>query len=353
MANDFYPEQNLNKSKLNNRNHKNNFTLLRLLAAFFVLISHSFNILQKPLEQPALWYNGKNINLGGIGLGIFFTLSGFLVTQSLFNSDSLKHYAWKRFLRIFPALIVANLVCILAGCFITSLSLHDYLLNILTWTYLFKNTLLLKSQFYLPGVFTNLQDHTVNASLWTISIQVGSYLVLLLAAYVIVIRKWLFLTCFALFEALRVYVLILHNNHLPWFDLGDIFTLGTYFYLGSLFYVFKDNIAFKWFYANILMAVALATVYTFLEPVTLSIFFAYCFILIGTSKEVINFKGYDLSYGVYLYAFPIQQLVLSYFGYTINTLVHIVISSVLAAAVAFLSWIWVETPFLQKKNRFL
>lgn len=336
---------NTNKTVVNN-----NFGLLRLLAAYFVLISHSFAVLQKPLEQPALWYNGKNIIFSGVGLDIFFTISGFLVTQSLFNSDSLKHYLWKRFLRIFPALVVANLVCIIIGCFITSLSLNDYLFNKATWAYLFKNSTLVINQFYLPGVFSNLKNNTVNASLWTILIEVECYVVLCLGAWYIVPRKWLYLSCFVLFEALRVYLTVVNNYHLRGLDLYGMFTFGTYFYLGSLLYVFKDDIRFKWFYANILMAIALITVYTFLESITISIFFAYCFIIIGISKAVVNLKGYDFSYGVYLYAFPVQQLVVSYLGYSVNVWLHITISATIATLLAFLSWTFVEKPFLKKKS---
>jgi peptidoglycan/LPS O-acetylase OafA/YrhL len=332
-------------------NDKNNFGLLRLLAAYFVLISHSFAVLQIPDKQPALWYNNKNIIFSGVGLSIFFTISGFLVTQSLFASASLKHYLWKRLLRIFPALIAANLVCIIIGCFITSLSTNDYLFKRGTWTYLLKNSTLISNQFYLPGVFANLKDHTVNASLWTILIEVEFYLVLCFGAYFIVIKKWLYLSCFVLFEALRIYMTVLNDIHVRGLDLYAIFTFGTYFYLGSLFFVFKDIIRFKWFYANILMAIALATVYTFLEAITISIFFAYCFIIIGTSKAIVNLRGYDLSYGIYLYAFPIQQIVVSYFGYSINPWLHIAISALLATISGFLSWNFIEKPFLRKKAK--
>ncbi|GEO11054.1 acyltransferase family protein [Segetibacter aerophilus] len=330
-------------------NDKNNFGLLRLLAAYFVLISHSFAVLQIPDKQPALWYNGKNIIFSGVGLSIFFTISGFLVTQSLFASDSLKQYLWKRLLRIIPALIVANLVCVIGGCLLTSLSIGDYFSAKETWTYLLKNSTLITNQFYLPGVFGNLKDHTVNASLWTILIEVEFYLVLCFSAYLIVIKKWLYLSCFVLFEALRIYMTVLNNMHVKALDLYAIFTFGTYFYLGSLFFIFKDNIRFKWFYANILMAIALITVYTFLEAITISIFFAYCFIIIGTSKAVINLKGFDVSYGVYLCAFPIQQIVVSYFGYSMNAWLHVAISALFATVLGFLSWIFVEKPFLKKK----
>ncbi|MDB5250003.1 MAG: acyltransferase [Segetibacter sp.] len=342
----------MNKAEFQKNAHdNNNFGLLRLLAALFVLISHSFGILNKGLQQPGLWYKDKHLILSDVGLYIFFTISGFLVTQSLFNSNSLKHYLWKRFLRIFPALAIANLVCIIIGCFVTRLTFRDYLLNVETWSYFFKNTTVVVNQFTLPGVFDTLKDNSVNASLWTILIEVECYIVLLLTAYIVVIRKWLFLTCFVLFQALGVYLTVIHPMHIKGLNLNVYFTFGTYFYLGSLFYCFKDNIRFKWFYANILMAVALLTVYTFLEPVTLAVFIAYCVIIIGTSKAIVSLKGYDLSYGFYLYAFPVQQLVLLYFGYDINVWMHILISSLITLVFAFFSWKYVEKPFLQKKDR--
>jgi peptidoglycan/LPS O-acetylase OafA/YrhL len=331
-------------------NDDNNFGLLRLLAAYFVLISHSYGVLQKPLDQPALWYNGNNIIFSSIGLSIFFTISGYLVTQSLINSDSLIHYLWKRLLRIFPGLIVANLACVLLGVFITNLSPTNYLLHPSTWSYLIKNSTLLVNQFHLPGVFTNLKDQTVNASLWTILVEVEFYIVLCLGALHIVTRKCLYLACFLIFCAARIYLTVLHQVHIRGLDLYPIFTFGTYFYLGSLYYCFKDDIRFKWFYANILMAIALATVYTIFAAITISIFFSYCFIIIGTSRAAINLKGYDLSYGIYLYAFPIQQLVVHYFGYAISVWLHIAVSAVLASVVAFFSWTFVEKPFLKFKT---
>lgn len=335
---------------ISSHHDKNNFGPLRLVAALCVLISHSFGMLQKPFQQPGLWYNGKSIILSDVGLYIFFTISGYLVTQSLFNSDSLMHYMRKRILRIMPALIVANLFCIFIGCFITGLRLQDYLFNKETWMYLVKNSTLVINQFQLPCVFTTLKDRTVNASLWTICVEVLCYIALLLAAYTIVTRRWLYLTGFVLFEALRVYLTVFNSVSVRGLDVDALFMFGTYFYLGSLMYCFKGAIRLNWFYANILMAVALATVYTFAESITLAIFFAYCFIVIGTSKSIFGLKGYDLSYGIYLYSFPVQQLVIFYSGYSINPWMHVAVSAILASTLALFSWVLVEKPFLSKKN---
>ncbi len=327
----------------------NNFTLLRLIAAEFVLVSHSYDILEKGLQQPGFFYNNTHLILSDFGLYIFFTISGYLVTQSLLDSNSLKHYLWKRFLRIIPALFTAICLCIVIGAFLTVLPIYDYLGNTATWNYLLKNITLVVTQYNLPGVFNSLHNSSVNTSIWTILVEVKFYIALMLIANHIVVRKWLYLSMFILFEGLRIFMHV-NNLHLSYIDADIYFTYGTYFFLGSLFYCFKDNIPYKWFYANILMAVALSTVYTPFEPVTLSLFLAYCIIIIGTSKAVINFRGYDVSYGFYLYAFPIQQLLLLHFGYSVNIYFHILLSTVFSLLAGFLSFKFVEQPFLRKKN---
>jgi peptidoglycan/LPS O-acetylase OafA/YrhL len=331
--------------------YENNFNLLRLVAAIFVIISHSFGILNKGLQQPALWYSNKHLILSDVGLFIFFSISGFLVTQSLFNSDTMLHYLCKRFLRIVPALAIVNVVCIIMGGFITTLSVGDYYRDKETWMYFLKNTTLVVNQFTLPGVFTPLSNNSVNASLWTILLEVKFYLLLLLAAYPILTRKWLFLALFILFQGARVYINLVGKTTIYNIDFDVYFTYGTYFYLGSLYYCFKDDIPLKWFYANILMAIALLTVFTIFQPITEAIFFAYCILTTGTSKAAISLKDKDFSFGLYLYAFPIQQLVLLCFGYEVNVWLHIVLSVAIAFILAVLSRYFVEKPFLKMKHK--
>lgn len=337
-----------------NNNHNNNFDLLRLLAAFFVLISHSFGILDKGLQQPGLWYNGNFIILSHIGLYTFFTISGYLVTQSFFNSNNYPHYLWKRFVRILPALAVVNFFCIIMGCFITTLPVKAYLSDKATWSYFFKNTTLLVNQFTLPGVFSTLHDNSVNASLWTISVEVKFYIALLLAGVLSVLnRKWLLLSFFILFEALRIYMNLSHKTALKSHDLEVYFTFGTFFYLGTLFYCFKDDIPLKWFYVNILLAIVFLTVNTIIQDLSEAAFLSYCVLILVRSRRLINLKGIDLSYGFYLYAFPVQQLLLLYFGCSVNVWLHIALSTFISLVMAAMSWFLVEQPTLNKKNAFV
>lgn len=343
-----------NKYALIKTNHRgNNFDLLRLIAAFFVLVSHSFGILNKGLEQPGVWINGVFIIPSDIGLFIFFTISGYLVTQSFFNSSSWAHYLWKRFLRIVPALVVVNIACIVMGGFMSSSPVKEYYSDKSVWTYLFTNSTLVANQYSLPGVFTMLQNKSINSSLWTILVEVRFYIVLMIAGVLSILsRKWLVLACFIFFEALRVYINI-NNIEIKGIYTDVYFTYGTYFFLGSVFYCFKDAFSFKWFYAIILLVIALFTTNTSIQSITQACFLSYTILITGKSKAIINIKGYDFSYGLYLYAFPVQQVLLLYFGTSINPWLHVLLSTFMSLVFAALSWFFIERPALNQKDVFI
>lgn len=343
-----------NKYALIKTDHRgNNFDLLRLIAAFFVLVSHSFGILGKGLQQPGLWINGIFIIPSDIGLFIFFTISGYLVTQSFFNSSSYTHYLWKRFLRIVPALVVVNIVCIVMGGLISSLPAKEYYGDKSTWTYLFTNSSLIANQYNLPGVFTTLDNSSINSSLWTILVEVRFYIVLMIAGLLSMLnRKWLVLTFFIFFEALRVYMNV-NNLEIKGIYTDVYFTYGTYFFLGTVFYCFKDAFSFKWFYAIILLAIAFLTTNTLIQHITQACFISYTILIIGKSKAVIKIRGYDFSYGLYLYAFPVQQLLLLYFGDSINPWLHVLLSTFTSLVLAALSWFFIEQPALKQKDVFI
>ena len=79
----------------------NNFNLVRLLAAGCVLLSHSWPLSGTPGEP---FERFANFSLGHFGVDIFFVVSGFLVTGSLFARGTLRSFVRARSLRIFPAL---------------------------------------------------------------------------------------------------------------------------------------------------------------------------------------------------------------------------------------------------------
>lgn len=162
------------------KSKNNNFNLLRLIAAFAVLISHSYPLATGDGNAETL-KKLIGITLGHISVDIFFITSGFLITASLLRSKSITDYILARLLRIYPALIASTiLTAFILGPLVTSIKLPDYF-SYATFTYIIKNSLLIFGvQFELPGVFINVPwKNAVNGSLWTLPYELKMYFYLL------------------------------------------------------------------------------------------------------------------------------------------------------------------------------
>lgn len=203
---------------------KNNFEFLRIFAALAVLISHHFPL--SNLGEPSI---PGVISLGGVAVMIFFSISGFLVTQSWLSDRNAFRFLLRRFLRIWPALtMVVFLSVFVLGPILSSLSISEYFLHKATWDYL-KN-ILMKIHFLLPGVFTDKPGGAaVNGSLWTIPFEVRCYIALgILGALTLLrSRRWVFAWGFIFsygisakaFPILLEHILPAMNSaHILWLD---------------------------------------------------------------------------------------------------------------------------------------
>lgn len=332
-------------------NRHNNFNLLRLIAAFFVVVSHSFGILLRGYEQPGIHLQHQFIILSDMGLFIFFSISGYLVTHSLLNSSSYTMYLWKRFLRIVPALLVVNLTCIVMGLLLTNLSPTQFLLNSFTWKYLLLNSTLLHNQFLLPGVFDSLQDKSINASIWTITVEVRLYLLLLLAGiFSILKRKYLLLFLFILLQIIRL-IFSFYPIDTKGVYVDVYFVYGSIFFAGVLFAIFQNSLQISPIIMLLFLGIALCVPHVVLQSILLVLPIAYFVIKVGKSSAFLQLKDKDFSYGLYLYAFPIQQIFLLLLGYSVNVWVHIILSTTSALILAILSWFYIEKPALQYKQK--
>ena len=154
------------------RSRDNNFTLLRLLAAFTVVLYHSWSALGIGGRDFAYDYVWREI--AEMALDMLFVTSGFLVTASLFNRGDLTHFLWARALRLFPAmwLMVPLTVFVLAPA-LTTLPVKDYLESPTTWEYVRKTATVVGGvRWSLPGVFDSLPlKGEFNGSLWTLPIE--------------------------------------------------------------------------------------------------------------------------------------------------------------------------------------
>jgi peptidoglycan/LPS O-acetylase OafA/YrhL len=175
---------------------RNNFEVVRLVAAIMIIISHSYPLLGLHFE-PFKYYLGGYSTGGDIAVSIFFVVSGFLVTKSATEREIL-NYLISRVLRILPGLCaVVVFVAFVIGPSFTTLEYPEYMLHREVYAYL-KNMLVFGIQFTLPGVFHQLPTNSVNGSLWTLPIEAAFYVLLPFLISLGFVRRWLVLGTIAL-----------------------------------------------------------------------------------------------------------------------------------------------------------
>jgi peptidoglycan/LPS O-acetylase OafA/YrhL len=287
----------------------NNFDFLRFLFALLVVISHSYPLSGGNVSSEWIYQltNGQ-IELSGIGLNGFFTLSGFLIFKSLERSRSLFEFYWKRILRIFPALVVVLILTVLLMSFVYENRL-PYYKNISIYTYFIRNLTLYNLQYGIDGVFNNnIYPKAINGSLWTIWYEFSLYIAL--STLFFLKKSKIFLKGLVLIVFIIMY--LCYNFFLDRFGIITIFglqgvhflNLGTYFVCGSLLAVFKIETKVKHnrilIFLILLFLISLHfNIYTYVKH----IFFPAIILFIGLKP--INYirsfgvKG-DFSYGIYI-----------------------------------------------------
>ena len=325
----------------------NNFNLLRMLAAAGVLVSHAHPISLGPgtPEPLSAILHGKT--LGGLSVMIFFAISGFFIARSFAGKSSLAAFLRARALRLFPALVAVLVVTVLVAAALTTAPAATY------WAavpdYLFRNGTLFFLQYDLPGVFeTNPYGPAINGSLWTLNYEVLCYLGVVLAGVLgLLARPRLFaLALFAFALAYGVTMAAdLHSR------IEALMSLALPFAAGMAFWVWRDRIPLSPALAlagGALAALAWPTV-LFVPVFTLAT--AYAVFVLGYARlpwaEGYNRLG-DYSYGTYVYAFPIQQLV-AWTGVTLP-LWNMALALPATLHCAVLSWHLVEAPALRWKQ---
>lgn len=153
----------------------NNFDILRLMCALLVIVSHSYALLVIYGEEPLLQGTGWLL-ASGIGLCGFFTISGYLILQSLVTSKNIFSYLAKRCLRIFPGLLVC-LILVVVACSFFYTGEGNYWTQYETYSFIWNNLSLYDLQWEIPGVFVNNPyDASIDGPLWTLAYEYSLYL---------------------------------------------------------------------------------------------------------------------------------------------------------------------------------
>lgn len=327
-----------------------NFLLLRLMAASLVIYGHG-NALSAHATLPDLFlWLGWGSYSGEIAVSAFFVTSGFMITGSYVRRRHVPSFLWARFLRIYPAYAFCLLVsAYLLGAVFTTLPLVDYFHDHQVMRYVTKNLELGKYlAFHLPGVFTGNQvGGAVNGSIWTLPAEVRMYVWVAMAGVTGVLgRRYLATVLIVVLVAWG----ILRPASIPLVPLAEFVPLAGYFALGAFCFVHRDGVVVGWPVAMATGALAWlahgSAVYPFAMALALaSVVFAFAY---DTRWYGYNRVG-DYSYGIYLWGFPIQQIVAQQLPGA-SGLINALIAWPLALAVAIFSWHVVEKPALRLKS---
>lgn len=316
-----------------------------------VVFGHAFVLLGKPVPLPELF----GIPVDRLGVYVFFVISGYLITKSWLRRPNWLPYLAARSLRIFPGLAVVVVLSVLVlGPVFTSLPLGSYFSDPATWRYGWN--IPLRIQYTLPGVFDALPyGGVVNGSLWTLPVEFACYLIVPLvlwlpgrfrvlgavafAAVSIALDTWLTVQ-------VPVWGFTLNDAAHPWifFAMGMIVALVVQRRFLRLDAALLG--VFALLFVQSVSAAAGTVLAWFVVP-----YAVLCVGLASTPYLRRASRFGDISYGLYIYAFPVQQMVIAVFG--VHSLGWNLVAVVLATvAVSFVSWHVVESPMLMVKVAF-
>jgi peptidoglycan/LPS O-acetylase OafA/YrhL len=337
----------------------NNFDSLRLIFATLVIFSHSFPLTRGTNDtEPLSRLTGGQITFGNISVWSFFAISGFLITQSWTRSPFVLRFLKRRIGRIYPGFIAAGLV--------SALLIVPYAATPSTYTPVslqsfFLRTLELQPA-EIPPVFAhNPHAGILNGSLWSIPYEFWCYLGVIFLGLTSALRRRPLVV--AIFFLVMAFHMVLAVRHLAFRGgiIGEIFgfppfwaTVLPFFMAGMIFHLYGGRSLLR---PRLLVAALLAIVVSGFLPngfvVTLPICGTYLLMWLAywPALHPLHLGRFgDFSYGTYLYAFPIQQLLIMHFGAGIGPWRLFALAAPLTITAGALSWFLVEKHFLPRRT---
>lgn len=323
---------------------ENNFNALRLGLAIIVMLYH----IGKLTEQAYF-----SIFPGELAVKCFFVISGFLISQSYLNNSNLKRYAKARFFRIYPLYFLCVMACFMFGAI-------EYNRDIVTYLafgggkYLIAN--LSFANFVapsLPGLFEhNPLNSAVNGSLWTIKIEVMFYLsVPIIFGFIskhLGFKRTVFAISAASLASSILMCILITAYRLPTSIGNQLPSFMIYFMLGAAFPLIKKEAMKTYLLPVFIIALIIETtpiVDTIITPFACA-GFVYI-IAFNTQKIKIPDSIGDISYGVYIFHYPVIQALYSYGVYE-NRIVGVITTIVIVFLASYFSWHLLEKKVTSK-----
>jgi peptidoglycan/LPS O-acetylase OafA/YrhL len=333
----------------------NNIGTMRLAGALAVLVGHSFVLSHgggpaDPVSQALHDVTPQRFGLPGVGVAMFFAISGYLVSRSAVRRGNLLAYLEARLLRIYPALWLAVALTLLAGAVVSTYPPWDFAASERTIAYALHDASLIDLRFKLPGVFTANPIDSVNGSLWTLPVEMLMYVAVAIAGVLGLLGRRL---AFNLALGALVLVAAAWPGSLPLLSEGSHVEIAAFFAAGAALYVNRELIPLRFAGLAGLAALTAALSWTGAYSMLFAFTFSYGVLWLGFTPAVrlpdLAARG-DLSYGTYLYAFPLAQLWIAAIGPGAPlAIAGLTLASCLPLALA--SWRLVEAPALRLKGR--
>ncbi|MEK4046480.1 acyltransferase [Paenibacillus sp. FSL H8-0048] len=306
----------------------NNFNLMRLIFSILVVFSHSFGLLN--LDEPTIFHR----SFGNFAVHCFFAVSGYFITLSFVRSTNFSEFTIKRILRILPAYIIAYLL----GKILANLG---------------------------NGFIDNPVPYIINGPIWTLSWEIFCYLIIGMIGFLGLLNSSILGSVWIV-----SFILILINSTSQAQVYQVIIPLLFLFLSGAFIALHEEKIKMK--YAGLASVVLLFLLEFFPESLSKLIsslpwlygpgfssyildYFVYLLILppaliyIGKYLNVNMVLKHDISYGVYIYTWPVQQFLIYYAtlkSLNITPYSLFIISIIISSSLSFLSWIFVEKKLL-------
>lgn len=326
------------------------FSAMRLSLSLTILGAHSGWV--AGADTTGVWTGLHGIFLLSL-VPAFFALSGFLVTGSALRTNAVRPFIALRLIRIVPALFVeVTLSALVLGPIFTTYLLSDYFTDVRFFEYF--GNIVGRIRFELPGVFeTNPAYDTVNQNLWTLKPEFYCYILMAAMIGFGVLKSRALFTAFVavltVVATIAAYVRgfgVTEGNY-HWT------VVVFYFLIGCVYFQWRDHIKVHW---SLFLAAAGVSMFLMSLPRELAFFvppfLTYCVVYVGMMplRLPASLKKLDVSYGIYLYGFPIQQALISQFDFVHGEgYVLFAVSAPVTILFAWFSWIWIEKPFLKLK----